>query len=35
VPAARRPRSLRHETVAVAFILVLLVIAVGSAVRVW
>jgi len=30
-----RPHSLRHEAVAVAFIVVLLTIAVGAALRAW
>jgi len=35
VPDARRSRPLRHETLAAAFIVVLLVIAVGTAMRAW
>jgi hypothetical protein len=35
VPNAPRPRSFHHETVAFAFIVVLLMIAVGTVVRAW
>jgi hypothetical protein len=35
VPNALRPRSFRHQTVAFAFIMVLLMIAVGTVVRAW
>ena len=35
VPNALRPRPFRHQTVAFAFIMVLLMIAVGTVVRAW